>query len=149
MNTPDLTNILSPPAWMADAVCAQVDPELFYPEKGGSTREATQVCAACPVRAECLAYALAHGERFGVWGGRSERARRALARPEPHTVVAGPRRRGQRRRRAAQVRRLTAAGLCDRQVGDRIGATTRTVQRIRADFTIPASRVPGNTRGVA
>ncbi len=146
MNGPDFTNILSPPEWMTSALCAQVDPELFYPEKGGSTREAEQVCAACPVRAECLAYALAHGERFGVWGGESERSRRALSRtgqsPIRETV---PR----VLPRVAQVRRLTGAGLSDRQVGDRIGCTTRTVARIRARFAIPASRVPGDTRGVA
>jgi WhiB family redox-sensing transcriptional regulator len=76
----DLTNIVTPPGWTADALCAQTDPELFYPEKGGATWEARRVCAGCPVRAECLDYPLAHDERFGVWGGESERARRRLKR---------------------------------------------------------------------
>lgn len=67
-------------SWMDDALCAQTDPEAFFPEKGGSTREAKQVCLACPVRAECLDHALDHEERFGIWGGLSERERRALQR---------------------------------------------------------------------
>ena len=65
-------------AWQADALCAQTDPEAFFPEKGGSTREAKRVCQSCDVRAECLEYALAHDERFGIWGGLSERERRKL-----------------------------------------------------------------------
>ena len=50
-------------------MCAQTDPEAFFPEKGGSTREAKKVCLSCDVRAECLEYALGHDERFGIWGG--------------------------------------------------------------------------------
>ena len=65
-------------AWQERALCAQTDPEAFFPEKGGSTREAKKVCARCDVRAECLEYALAHDERFGIWGGLSERERRKL-----------------------------------------------------------------------
>ena len=64
--------------WQERALCAQTDPEAFFPEKGGSTREAKKVCRACEVRAECLEYALAHDERFGIWGGMSERERRRL-----------------------------------------------------------------------
>jgi WhiB family transcriptional regulator, redox-sensing transcriptional regulator len=68
------------PAWQDRALCAQTDPEAFFPEKGGSTREAKRVCRSCEVRAECLEYALAHDERFGIWGGLSERERRRLKR---------------------------------------------------------------------
>jgi WhiB family transcriptional regulator, redox-sensing transcriptional regulator len=67
-------------AWQADALCAQTDPEAFFPEKGGSTREAKKVCQQCEVRAQCLDYALANDERFGIWGGLSERERRRLRR---------------------------------------------------------------------
>jgi WhiB family transcriptional regulator, redox-sensing transcriptional regulator len=66
--------------WQERALCAQTDPEAFFPEKGGSTREAKRVCASCDVRAECLEYALANDERFGIWGGLSERERRKLKR---------------------------------------------------------------------
>lgn len=64
--------------WQARALCAQIDSDTFFPEKGGSTREAKRVCLACEVRDECLEYAVEHEERFGVWGGLSERERRKL-----------------------------------------------------------------------
>jgi WhiB family redox-sensing transcriptional regulator len=67
-------------AWQERALCAQTDPESFFPEKGGSTREAKRVCTTCEVKAECLEYALRHDERFGIWGGLSERERRRLRR---------------------------------------------------------------------
>lgn len=76
------------PAWTEDAACASTDPDGFFPEKGGSTREFKKVCngttqhPACPVRDDCLAYALDNDERFGIWGGLSERERRKL-RPGP------------------------------------------------------------------
>ena len=66
--------------WQERALCAQTDPEAFFREKGGSTREAKRVCTACEVRVECLEYALANDERFGIWGGLSERERRKLKR---------------------------------------------------------------------
>lgn len=69
-----------PLAWQEQALCAQTDPEAFFPEKGGSTREAKAVCASCEVRAQCLEYALENDERFGIWGGMSERERRRLKR---------------------------------------------------------------------
>lgn len=64
--------------WQERALCAQTDPEAFFPEKGGSTREAKKVCLSCEVRVECLEYALLQDERFGIWGGLSERERRRL-----------------------------------------------------------------------
>jgi len=66
--------------WQERALCAQTDPEAFFPEKGGSTREAKKVCTGCEVRMECLEYALELDERFGIWGGLSERERRKLKR---------------------------------------------------------------------
>lgn len=64
--------------WQTDSLCAQTDPEAFFPEKGGSTRDAKKVCGSCNVRSQCLEYALANDERFGIWGGLSERERRRL-----------------------------------------------------------------------
>jgi WhiB family transcriptional regulator, redox-sensing transcriptional regulator len=66
--------------WQDRALCAQSDPEKWFPEKGGSTHEAKKICLGCEVRAECLDYALDHDERFGIWGGLSERERRRLKR---------------------------------------------------------------------
>lgn len=66
--------------WRAGALCAQTDPEVFFPDEGGSAREARAVCARCPVTAECLQWALEHDERFGIWGGATGRERMELRR---------------------------------------------------------------------
>ncbi|WP_371151698.1 WhiB family transcriptional regulator [Buchananella felis] len=63
-------------AWRDLALCAQTDPDAFYPEKGGSTLPAKAVCANCEVRQQCLEFALENDERFGIWGGMSDRERR-------------------------------------------------------------------------
>jgi WhiB family redox-sensing transcriptional regulator len=65
-------------SWKLRGTCKTVDPELFFPEKGGSVTEAKRICTGCPVRAECLDFALRNNERFGVWGGLSERERLRL-----------------------------------------------------------------------
>ncbi|MEY4457453.1 MAG: WhiB family transcriptional regulator [Microbacteriaceae bacterium] len=70
----------NPLAWQADALCSQTDPEAFFPEKGGSTRDAKRICSSCSVKSECLEYALENDERFGIWGGLSERERRRFRR---------------------------------------------------------------------
>ena len=67
-------------SWQAQANCLGVDPDLFFPERGASTREAKEVCRGCVVREECLEYALQNSEKFGIWGGMSERERRRLRR---------------------------------------------------------------------
>ncbi len=67
-------------SWQARGNCVGVDPDLFFPERGESVAEAKAVCATCVVRAECLAFALEHNERFGIWGGLSARERRAIRR---------------------------------------------------------------------
>jgi WhiB family redox-sensing transcriptional regulator len=64
--------------WQVGARCLQVDPEIFFPERGGSSKAARAVCRECPVKTECLRYALANREQFGIWGGTSERERRRL-----------------------------------------------------------------------
>jgi WhiB family redox-sensing transcriptional regulator len=71
-------------AWPAHALCQGVNPDLFFPPRGGDTREAKQVCAVCPVRVECLDYALELGEKFGIWGGLSERERRKIRHDRLH-----------------------------------------------------------------
>lgn len=74
------TSALSDRAWMEDALCAQTDPDIFYPEKGGSTAPATSVCNNCAVRAECLEYAVTNDIRHGIWGGTSDNDRKRIAR---------------------------------------------------------------------
>jgi WhiB family transcriptional regulator, redox-sensing transcriptional regulator len=66
--------------WQRQANCMGVDPDLFFPERGASTREAKEVCRGCVVREDCLEYALSNSEKFGIWGGLSERERRKIRR---------------------------------------------------------------------
>lgn len=78
------------PEWTQDAMCAQVDPELFFPTTGASSEPAKTICATCPVVEECLEYAESFeaGEQgtqtsygpFGVYGGRSANERRKAMR---------------------------------------------------------------------
>ena len=67
-------------SWQSRANCLGVDPDLFFPERGASTKEAKEVCRGCVVRDDCLEYALQNGEKFGIWGGMSERERRRIRR---------------------------------------------------------------------
>jgi WhiB family redox-sensing transcriptional regulator len=67
-------------AWQRQANCMGVDPDLFFPERGASTREAKEVCRGCVVREDCLEFALNNSEKFGIWGGLSERERRRIRR---------------------------------------------------------------------
>jgi WhiB family redox-sensing transcriptional regulator len=69
-------------AWREQALCAQVDAELFFPDigEGDKSRQARAVCWACPVREPCLAHALAHNEQFGIWGGHTAASRDRMRR---------------------------------------------------------------------
>lgn len=73
---PDTT--LEDTAWQELARCTEVDPEIFFPEKGQTARDAKKICRRCEVRTECLEYAIQTDQRFGVFGGLSERERRRL-----------------------------------------------------------------------
>ncbi len=76
--------------WHSMANCLGVDPDLFFPERGASTREAKEVCRACVVREDCLEYAIVNGEKFGIWGGMSERERRRVRKARGLTRVRVP-----------------------------------------------------------
>lgn len=67
-----------PPPWKAEAACTGADPDVFFPERGASVREARAICRGCPVRIECLDFALENRELFGIWGGKTEKERRSL-----------------------------------------------------------------------
>lgn len=66
--------------WHAQALCAQTGADFFFPEPGSSVREAKRICGMCEMRPACLEYALRNDERFGVWGGLSEKERLELRR---------------------------------------------------------------------
>lgn len=75
------------PEWVSQGICAQTDPDAFHPEKGASTEPAKRICHECPVKAECLEWALEHDERFGIWGGASSQERRKIQ--HERAVIAG------------------------------------------------------------
>ena len=75
-------------AWLEDAACRGADTELFYPQRGESSGPARMVCFECPVRQQCEDHAIATHERYGVWGGWSERDRRAIRRARKVEAVA-------------------------------------------------------------
>ena len=77
-------------AWQDLANCRGADPDLFFPERGASTRTAKGICRECSVRNECLEFAIVSSEKFGIWGGLSERERRKIRRQR---AVAAERRR--------------------------------------------------------
>lgn len=124
----ELQRLLGSRPWMDEALCAQVDTELFYPEKGGSTRQAKQTCTSCPVREQCLAYALENDERHGIWGGLSERERHKLLRES-----------GQKRTRPAVsplvperlLRGMHGHGLNDVEIARELNCSTETVRIAR------------------
>lgn len=67
-------------SWVDRAACRGMDPAVFFPSTEEETDLALDICRSCPVRAECLEYALASKERFGIWGGATERERRRMLR---------------------------------------------------------------------
>lgn len=66
------------PDWWTEGLCMQTDPEAFFPEKGGSNRDAKRICDECPVRAQCLEYAMRTEQQHGIWGGLSVMERRNI-----------------------------------------------------------------------
>jgi WhiB family redox-sensing transcriptional regulator len=61
--------------WQSFALCSEVDFDTFFPEKGGSTKEAKRICAECAVTEQCLEYAIVNDQRYGIWGGIAESER--------------------------------------------------------------------------
>lgn len=74
--------------WVTDAICVQVGPDPWFVERGESARPAKRVCGGCPVRQQCLQYALDAHITEGIWGGLTPRERRALDQ-NPKLLLAG------------------------------------------------------------
>jgi WhiB family redox-sensing transcriptional regulator len=73
-------------SWQDLANCRGADADLFFPERGASTRAAKAICRECSVREECLEFAIRTSEKFGIWGGLSERERRKIRRQRAITA---------------------------------------------------------------
>lgn len=117
------------PDWYRDALCAQIGWEVFFPEKGENAKEAKQVCLRCPVREQCLREALANGEEFGIWGGRSVVERERLAHGSTPAVV----QRGHLIpvELEAKIKDLLTSELSQRAIALSVGVSAKTVRRVR------------------
>lgn len=78
--------------WMSEAVCKEIGPEPFFPESGENHAQAVAVCRSCPVKNECLEYALTLEQSgvwtvLGIWGGLTARERRNLRRRTLRSVA--------------------------------------------------------------
>ena len=107
--------------WRERAACRGTDLEVFFPERGEAAGPARRVCAACPVRQPCLDYAITNRITHGVWGGLSERERRAL---RSGWVRAA------RRERDRAILAAEAAGYTAAVIGRSFGLSRTSVTRI-------------------
>lgn len=94
-----------------DALCAQIDPELFFPDKGGSNAQAKEVCKACSIRPECLLEAIENDFWDGIWGGTSVRERQAFKRNQLKVAVLRQEVEKRQRERDKRDAELTEQGL--------------------------------------
>ncbi len=125
---PPQHNSLAVPArfaarWRELAACRGIDLEVFFPGRGESARPARQVCAACPVRQPCLDYAITNRIAYGIWGGLTERERRAL---RSRWV------RATRRERDRAILGAEAAGYAAAAIGRSFGLSRTSVSRVLA-----------------
>jgi len=110
--------------WMDEALCAQVDADLWFPDTGQTYHAAKRICAACPVQQQCGEQAqtvergLSHPYRHGAWAGVTPRTR---AKQSEHTAA---------ELRDAEILRLAAAGWDAEAIADHVGCTSRTVWRV-------------------
>lgn len=125
-----------PEEWQEQAVCTQVDPAIFYPDKGTPLDDARRVCAVCPVREECLQAALDRDERFGVFGGASVRQRIAMKRKAQQLPRLEPKPVDHRSEREARIVSLAGSGLSDIQIATRVGVSRRVVEQTLAGVTV-------------
>jgi len=123
---------MMPADWTLDAVCAQVDPEIFFPEKGGSPAEAKRLCGNCPVLAQCQEAAFAVPGTIGVWGGTTRKERELIVQAR---IKASEAKRRQPTRMVVSRRRalaLLAQGQDPMTVASIVGVTDRTIHRWKA-----------------
>jgi WhiB family transcriptional regulator, redox-sensing transcriptional regulator len=102
-----------PGDWTELAECTGLT-DLFYPERGDDVTAAKAVCAGCPVKAECLEFAVVNGEAWGVWGGTSERERRRIRRERGITATRSPKPIEHGTDEGYQAHRRLAESPCDK-----------------------------------
>ncbi len=107
-------------AWKDEALCAQTAPDAFFPDKGGTTRDARKICAVCPVAEQCLQYAIANRETVGIWGGKTSHQLRKLIPRENHPV-------GVTR---TAVARMKADGWTADEIAGELQLSVRHIERV-------------------
>lgn len=134
-------------AWVTDALCAETDPEVFFPGKGQSPNDAKKVCRRCAVSEECLIYALVAGQKDGVWGGTTERQRRKMPLPEPPAVtvtVPGPVPGSQpQAARTTRIVRMGRQGMPVAEIAGHVGCKPDAVRAALARAGVRASTGDG------
>lgn len=114
-----------PEPWMFGGLCGQSDPDAWFPDKGGDVRVAKRVCLACPVLAECAAFALARDDLVGVWGGMSERERRLARIGAPKPLAHPPE---FYRERADKIRAMAADGTAIAEIASAVDTSRERVR---------------------
>lgn len=133
--------MLSDDRWWEQALCAEIDPELWYPTKGGSVREAKRMCRRCPVTASCLEEtvrieAQEQGEPIGVRGGLSANERIPLIRQRRGEIDREP-------PRVSRIRAMVASGMGFEQIAREENIKPASVSAVCRHHDIP---VPGRRR---
>jgi hypothetical protein len=131
-------------SWHDAAACQYTDPEVFFPEKGGSVRPAKKICAGCPVKDLCLEWALANDERFGIYGAKSERERRAIARARGMRRTKTHCKSGKHVRTPANIEARSGRCLDCRAESDKAARQRRTAKE-QMERKAGISGSPGNT----
>ena len=120
--------------WKEQGICGEIDPDLFFSEHADDVKAAKQICGTCPVAEQCREHALDTGPEFGIWGGLTpaeRRAARAAMPPAAAPALPGP---------AAGYLNLPQ-GLTRRQAAERLGVSTRTIQRYHAALRQPEPEI--------
>jgi hypothetical protein len=120
---------IRPPAWTELALCAEVFPDLFFPEHGGPAGPATSICRGCEVRLPCLKDALQRPSEIGVWGGFSERARQRIGRQHTEGTPLDDIIAADDARHYARIEKAAERGSCQ----DRRLAVEREARRTRRE----------------
>jgi WhiB family transcriptional regulator, redox-sensing transcriptional regulator len=124
--------------WQDDALCAQVATEAFFPLSGGQdAHRAKKVCAECPVRIDCLTYALQNDIRQGIWGGTSPNERRRMARSVPRVSPHG--RHPWSTSELSALRKLHDAGASDVAIGRVLNRPRESVRAARRRLGLAAT----------
>lgn len=121
------------PGWIEEAICPQTDPEIFFPEKGSSSRQALKVCASCPVKLDCLTTAL-HSPygAIGIWGGTTPDERKSLRRRIERTSPTLTPGKIKNRVRDGKILMMYHDGMSAIEIGQQLDVSSRTVHRVVA-----------------